>query len=159
MPCFIEFHWHRTVNVDCTDRTLFTPLNKVWYTVSRLTRNSRLLSGVMFSKKTLSCKHGGRKTYEIWINCLYAIVKIIASSAPIFTELTIPRLHYFEKFYTVFNLNRPINKERTGRSLFRPVSEVWLPLSLYARLPLTTLGKERLHWISRKSNKQFIRWY
>ena len=61
------------------------------YTVSRLSRNCRLLSGVMFSKKALSCKHGGRKLYEMWINCLYAIVKILASSAPIFMELTVPR--------------------------------------------------------------------
>ena len=28
-----------------------------------------------------------------------------------------------------------------------------------ARLTLTTLGKKFLHWISRKSNKLFIRWY
>jgi len=76
------------------DGTSFTPLNKMWFTVSRLSWNSRLLSGVIFSTKELSCKHGGRKMYEIWKNCIYTTVKIIASSAPIFMELTVLKLNF-----------------------------------------------------------------
>lgn len=84
--------------------------------------------------------------YEIWKNCLYTIVKIIASSAPIFVEIRILN-DILRLFYAEFNLNLPMNKEcRVAVCIGLYVRYDCLLADIHVvRLTLTKLVKELLH--------------
>jgi hypothetical protein len=76
----------------------------------------------MCSTKGLNCKKVARKMRGE--NCLYAVMEIIASSAPIFMKLSTSQRYYLEIFYKVkvkqnvkVTLHQAIKAQKRSKSI------------------------------------------